>query len=92
MTSQSGLIPLAQDYARVSRDTNYQPIIIKRAKQDRTKQAASAQIVINIYLNIHLFYENNILDLSNTSTMMRIWPMGRSLPYNILSIGGTTKV
>ena len=31
---QSRLIPLAQDYARVSRDINYLPIIIKRAKRD----------------------------------------------------------
>ena len=35
---ESGLIPLAQDYARVSRDTNYLPITIKRAKRDRSKR------------------------------------------------------
>ena len=40
MAPESGLIPLAQDYAWVSRDTNYLPIVIKRAKRDRAKRSA----------------------------------------------------
>ena len=37
---ESGLTPLAQDYARVSRDNNYLPIALKRAKWDRAKRSA----------------------------------------------------
>ena len=37
---ESGLIPLAQDYAQVSRDTNYMSIMIKRTKRDHANRSA----------------------------------------------------
>ena len=46
---ESGSIPLAQDYARVSRDANYLPIIIKRAKRDRAKRSGCVGLDLQTY-------------------------------------------
>ena len=55
-------LEVAQNYARVSRDTNYLPIIIKRAKRDRAKRSACVGFAFSTQMS-HYLHTNVALGL-----------------------------